>query len=107
MALIWAPFPDSQEATEVARKLAAENLIACANIIPAITSVFAWQGTLHETHEAAMLCKTSASLLEGAIARLAELHSYDTPAISGWLADHTAPATLGWLNETLARKIGV
>ena len=39
------------------------------------------------------LFKTEASLLDRAIARLAALHSYETPAIAGWRAAATAPAT--------------
>jgi len=44
-----------------------------------------------------MLCKTTAATLDAAVAKLAEIHPYDCPAIVGWRADAAAPATLAWL----------
>jgi periplasmic divalent cation tolerance protein len=100
-ALIWCPFPTQEEARAVARVLVAEQLIACANIVPQLISVFVWQGELCEEEEVGMLCKTNTRRLAPAIARLAELHSYDTPAIFGWNAAEAPPATLSWLASVL------
>jgi len=100
-ALIWCPFPDLSEARQAAGTLIKERLAACANIIPQVHSLFAWQGAVEEATETVLLLKTHAHLLEQAIARLAELHSYDTPAIAGWVADRTAPCTLEWMTANL------
>lgn len=100
-ALIWCPFPNSAEAQDAARILISEGLAACANIIPQVFSLFAWQGEVEKANEAVLVLKTDGCLLENAIARLAVLHSYDTPAITGWLTDHTAPQTLEWLSASL------
>lgn len=96
-ALIWCPFPDAGEPQKVARQLLEERLIACANILPAMQSVFRWQGEIGTAEEVAVLFKTSAARLEAATARLAQLHSYDVPAIAGWHADSTPPETCEWL----------
>ena len=106
LALIWSPVEDQETARAIARILVAEKLIACANIVPAIQSVFAWDGRIEESAEAGLLCKTSAARLEEAHARLAELHTYDIPVITGWLADSTLPATLQWLDDTLPTGAG-
>lgn len=97
--LIWSAFEDEDSAAEVAAKLLDERLVACANIVPGVRSLFVWRGERGEARECAVLFKTDASLLEHACARLAELHPYDTPAVSGWLADATAAATDRWLAE--------
>jgi periplasmic divalent cation tolerance protein len=100
-ALIWCPFPTTSAAQEAGRALIEDGLAACANIIPQVHSLFAWQGVVEEASEAILVLKTRASLLENATARLAVLHSYDTPAITGWLTDHTPAATLEWLSASL------
>jgi len=100
-ALIWCPFPSEDEARQASHVLVTEQLIACANIIPGMTSIFSWEGKIAEEREAGLLCKTSAALMRPAIARLADLHRYDTPAIVGWMADATSPKTMVWLNQVL------
>ncbi|ANU06784.1 Divalent-cation tolerance protein CutA [Paraurantiacibacter namhicola] len=78
--------------------LLAEGLIACANILPGAESRFVWQGEVHASSEAILVLKTTCSRLDDAIARLTALHPYDTPAVSGWLADASAQVTLDWLS---------
>ena len=101
-ALVWCPFPDKAAALATAHTLLSEKLIACANIFPAIESVFEWQGEPSSAKEVAILFKTSADAMHALIARLGELHPYDTPAITGWRCDATHPATLTWLDGSLS-----
>ena len=102
-ALIWCPFPSAEDARAVSEQLLDEKLIACANILPHIVSVFAWQGSVQSGSEAAALMKTRADRLEAATQRLSELHPYDAPAIAGWIADQTPSVTQSWLEEALAK----
>lgn len=97
-ALIWCPFGDSRSAEAVADTLLEERLIACANILPAIRSLYRWKGERGEGAEVAVLFKTRADLLDAAVARLEALHPYDAPAISGWRCDAAGAATLAWLD---------
>lgn len=101
-ALIWCPFADEDSAAEAATRLLDERLVACANILPPMRSLYVWQGERGEARECAVLFKTDAALLEPAAARLAEIHPYETPAVMGWRADYTPPATAEWLGR-LAR----
>ena len=96
-ALIWSPFADPESAETAASRLLDEGLIACANLLPAVRSLYVWQGERGEGAECGALFKTDAALLDAAIARLAQLHPYETPAITGWRCDAAAPATLAWL----------
>lgn len=98
-ALIWCPFPDQDSAATAAKSLLDERLIACANILPAMLSLFDWNGERGEEREAGMLLKTDAALLEQAIARLEGLHPYKQPAIVGWRCCAASPATGVWLAE--------
>ena len=96
-ALIWCPFPGEDSALEAIHALLDEALIACGNVLPGMTSVFAWNGEKETAREVGALLKTNTGLIERAITRLAELHPYDEPAVLGWRCDAAAPATLAWL----------
>lgn len=96
-ALIWCPFPDAATASAAAAALLDERLIACANILPAMLSLFEWNGVREQASEAGVLFKTDGALLERAIARLAEEHPYDEPAILAWRCDAASPGTAAWL----------
>lgn len=96
-ALIWSPFPDEESAAAAAAQLLDEGLVACANILPPMRSLYVWQGERGEAKECGVLFKTDAALLDRATARLAEIHPYDTPAVLGWRADTAAGPTAEWL----------
>lgn len=94
--LIWCPFPDEAAARAAAAVLLDERLIACANLVPGVQSLFSWQGAREEAGEAGALFKTTAPLLDAAMRRLETLHPYDAPAITGWTV-HAGQGTLAWL----------
>jgi periplasmic divalent cation tolerance protein len=95
-ALIWSPFASEDDAAKAAAALLDEGLIACANLVP-VRSLYVWQGERGEARECGALFKTSEGLLDKAVARLAEIHPYETPAVTGWRADAAAAATAAWL----------
>ena len=101
-ALIWCPFADQDSAARAADALLEAGLIACANILPGVRSIYRWQGERGEARECAVLFKTSAARLDEAVRRLADIHPYDAPAIIGWKADAAGEATLGWLDSETA-----
>ena len=100
-ALVWCPFPDADVARDIAAQLLEQKLIACANIMPAIESVFEWQGEVQSGTEVAVLLKTTCDKLDVLVQCLGESHPYDTPAIVGWRCDAAHPLTLQWLGETI------
>lgn len=96
-ALVWCPFASEDDAAAAASQLLDEGLIACANILPAMRSLYSWNGERGEARECGALFKTGPALLGAAIARLEEIHPYDSPAIIGWRADNCGEATAQWL----------
>jgi periplasmic divalent cation tolerance protein len=104
-ALIWCPFADEASAEQVAGQLLDEGLVACANILGPIRSLYVWRGQRDEGRECGVLFKTDAALLERATRRLEQIHPYETPAVIGWRADAAAPGTAAWLGE-LAERAG-
>jgi len=98
-ALVWCPFPDAAAARAAAGILLDEALVACANIMPAMESLYIWQGARSESSEAGALFKTDARLLEKVVSRLHAVHPYDEPAVLGWRCDAAAPGTAAWLGD--------
>ncbi|GAA4047512.1 divalent-cation tolerance protein CutA [Parerythrobacter jejuensis] len=103
-AMIWAPFPDHEAARTAAGILLDEKLVACANILGSVESIFDWGGERTNAAEIGVLFKTDATILDQAVARIEDLHPYKAPAILGWRADAPARATRDWLG-LLAGKI--
>ena len=104
--LVWCPFGDESEARDVAGKLLDERLVACANIIPGMISLYSWQGERGEAHEVGVLFKTHSSCREELLTRLVRLHSYESPAIMVWSVAVAPQATADWLGSLANGYIG-
>lgn len=90
---------DLDVAKRLARALVERRLIACANLVPAVTSIYRWQGRIEEGSEVLMIVKTSVARLEALEAAFHELHPYDTPEFVVVEPAHVAPRYLAWLME--------
>jgi len=99
-ALAYCPFPDRESARTIAATLLDEKLIACANLLPGVESLFEYEGRCESETEIGALFKTVTEKADALIARLGELHPYETPAIVAWRCDTVHPATLEWFRET-------
>ncbi len=73
--------PDKQVAGRLAEALVTEHLAACVNIIPAVESVFWWEGKLDRSAEVLLLIKTVSSTVLPLQKRVKELHPYAVPEI--------------------------
>jgi periplasmic divalent cation tolerance protein len=69
------------EARKIANGLLTDKLIACANIIDRVESLFSWKGKLDQSKEALMVIKTQQKLFKKVISKVKLLHSYQTPEI--------------------------
>ena len=95
--LIYITAANADEAKTIARALVEERLAACANILGAMTSIYRWQGEIHEDQEVAMIIKTQTSLTAKAITRIKELHGYDCPCAVALAVDGGNPEFLDWI----------
>ena len=97
--LALSTFPDVETARRIARELVAENFAACANIVPAIDSIYRWQGQIEEGTEALVFFKTSASRYPAFQDKLKSLHPYDVPEIVCFDIRDGLPDYLRWVGE--------
>jgi len=90
-----------QEAQTIADVLLEQHLIACANLLPSMTSMYRWNGATQVEDEVAMLLKTRHALAERATERIKELHSFEVPCIVVWPIESGSETYLSWVrNET-------
>jgi periplasmic divalent cation tolerance protein len=73
--------PTSEAAAEIARALVEEGLAACGNVVPAIRSIYRWEGKVQDEAEALLVIKTERRVVPGLKARLQELHPYQVPEL--------------------------
>jgi periplasmic divalent cation tolerance protein len=90
-----------EEATKIVRALLEERLIACANIIDSVSSIFWWQGKIEEEKEALAIMKSRDSLFGKLSQRVLELHSYDVPEILALPVVEGSPSYLDWMKSCL------
>lgn len=91
--------PDAAVAERIARTLLEERLIACANLLPGVTSLYRWQGQVQRDGEVMMLLKTRRSRVEALGVRLAELHPYDVPELIAVTLEAGLPSYLAWVRD--------
>ena len=84
LTVIYSTFGSDENARTTATTLVEEQLLACANLIPGVISIYGWQGKTHADPEIILIGKTRADLAQRAMARLKELHAYEVPCITSW-----------------------
>jgi len=87
------------EAAEIAKALIERRLIACASLIPAVNSLYFWEGQLNQAQECQMILKTCTSNLKKLEAALAELHPYECPEFIALEPKYCSSTYLNWVND--------
>jgi periplasmic divalent cation tolerance protein len=96
--LVFTALPNSDKAADLARALVEERLAACANLIPAVRSIYRWEGKLQDENEVLVLLKTRAENVERLKARILELHPYEVPEVLAVPVESGYQAYLEWLS---------
>lgn len=86
-------------AHQLAEQLVRENLAACVNIIPNLSSVYKWKGRIETAAETLLILKTAENRVEELIARLVDLHPYELPEAVALPIDRGHLPYLEWVNK--------
>lgn len=95
--LIYTTFPTFEAAEVAGRSLVEARLVACANIIPGMVSLYEWKGELQRDQEAVMILKTTEECRPAVIAAVVAKHPYETPAVLSFDVRDGHPAFLAWI----------
>ena len=102
VVLVLSTVPDDTSAETIARALVEEQLVACANLLPAMTSIYRWKGRVERETERQMILKTTRALVPAVERRLKELHSYDLPEFIVLPVDSGSDRYLQWVAASVA-----
>ncbi|HEU0012438.1 MAG TPA: divalent-cation tolerance protein CutA [Longimicrobium sp.] len=97
LVLALSTAPDAETAARIARALVQERLVACANLVPGLTSVYRWEGAVEEAAEVLLLMKTRRELVGPLKERIAALHPYQVPELVSAPIEDGLPAYLDWV----------
>lgn len=86
----------------MANALVSEQLAACVNIVPAIESIYRWEGRVTSDSEALMMIKTTDDRYIDVEHRVKELHTYATPEIVAIPIVQGSQEYLDWLRKSTA-----
>jgi len=90
-----------EEAEKIAHHLLDEKLIACANVIGPVFSLFWWTGKIEEAEEHIVLMKSRIDLFEKLSEIVKALHSYEVPEIIALPIAKGSEDYLKWLDNCL------
>ncbi len=99
--IVFCTCREQNEATRIANALVEERLAACVNILPAVQSIYRWQGAVERASELLLLIKTTPAQFNALRDRIGELHSYDTPEVIAVPIVNSSEKYLAWLREQL------
>lgn len=104
-AVVYVTFASRDQATRIARTLVEEKLLACANLLDPVTSIYRWEGKVNEDTEVLLIGKTRTALVEKIAQRVKELHSYTCPETIAVPLVGGAPWYLDWLDAETAKEL--
>jgi len=100
-AVVLVTAPTVAEAESIAALLLDRRLIACANLVPGVTSLFRWEGKIDRADEVLLVMKTRQDLVPQVTQAVVEAHSYDVPEVIAVPLSGGSQAYLRWIDESV------
>jgi periplasmic divalent cation tolerance protein len=90
-----------EEAEKIAKTILEERLVACANTIGPVHSLFWWQDKIERAEEYVVLMKSRLDLFNKLSERIRALHSYEVPEIIALTIVRVCADYMEWLQSCL------
>lgn len=97
--LALSTFPDRDTAQRVSNQVVTEKLAACANILPAVESIYRWKGKVETGNETLVFFKLSEDRQSAFQEKLRSLHPYEVPEIIFVPISAGLPEYLRWVAD--------
>lgn len=102
--VVLVTVPSAEEGMRMARTLVEERLAACVNVVPAVRSIFFWEGRLQEEGEALLVMKTGRERYDALEHRILALHPYSVPEILALPVESGSSAYVAWVRESVGTE---
>lgn len=99
--LVLSTCPDAESAERIAAALVNAGLAACVNIVPAIRSIYTWQGKLQKEEEYLLVIKTHLGRYAELQAAIIREHPYELPEIVCLAIETGLPDYLAWIGSSV------
>jgi periplasmic divalent cation tolerance protein len=97
VAVVLMTAPDEVKAAELSRTLVEEGLIACANLVPRVRSIYRWEGKVCDEAETLVIMKCASDAFERLRQRVTALHPYTVPELLKLDVVEGHPPYLDWV----------
>lgn len=97
--LLYVTTPTREEARSLANELLSRRLIACANLLPQMESIYRWKGNIESANECVLLLKTDAALVADVTQAIESLHSYEVPCVLELPIESGSLPYLNWIHS--------
>jgi periplasmic divalent cation tolerance protein len=99
--LVLTTCANPDEARRLAHTLVEEQLAACVTLVPAVESIYRWQGKIESSSETLLILKTGPDQLPALQSRLIALHTYEVPEFLVLDVESASHPYLEWLQACL------
>ena len=99
--VVFVTARDKKEAAGIARGLLEARLVACANIMEGVSSLFWWEGKIDSGSEVLLILKSRKPLLKKIVGKVKSLHSYQTPEIIAMPIVGGSKDYLAWIDSSV------
>ena len=99
--IAFTTFPADGDATSLAQRLIDERLAACVNILPAMQSIYRWEGNVEQASEHQLIIKTTAARVDDLKKRIVALHPYDVPEVLVVPVSSGSEEYLLWIHDSV------
>ena len=97
--LLYATCGSKKEAQNIGKALVKNSLVACANIVPNINSIFKWKNKISSSKEFILLGKTQTKNMKNIFKIIKDKHSYDCPCILFFNIEQGNNDFLKWIKK--------
>ena len=102
--LIYIVSKDKEEARKICKNLLEERLVACANIIHKMESMYWWDGKIQNDQEVVLIVKTTKPLFKQVTKEIKKIHSYQCPCIIALPIVEGSNEYLSWIKDSVITK---
>lgn len=106
LRLVFITIDTVEAGRALAQHLVTNHLAACVNIIPAIESVYVWEGSLHQDSEVLLIAKTTAQVFPQLEAAVRSTHPYTTPEILAFPVSQAFQGYADWVISSVTPPSG-
>jgi periplasmic divalent cation tolerance protein len=91
-----------ENAHDISKALVESGKCACVNVIPGVTSVFRWKGSIEINEECILVIKSEEGLEDDLRSLLLKMHPYETPEFIVLKIESGSQPYLEWISASIS-----